>query len=148
MKHIISVKTDSKWPKIEPIGTPHNTFPKSAGLFPVSLKSNYSKKYVWNCWMLFSKKRVTFKFLKARIHWNISFRLFRETHFNTYFITFNLISWNSCKMCKKKASASYDRKKKNTKRNQVFNLLLIEQIFSKKTTKQKTKRERSIWVKP
>ena len=36
----------------------------------------------------------------------------------------------------------------NTKGNEVFNLLLIEQIFSKKTTKQKTKRERSIWVKP
>ena len=36
----------------------------------------------------------------------------------------------------------------NTKENQVFSLLLIEHIFSKKTAKQKTKRKRSVWVKP
>ena len=37
----------------------------------------------------------------------------------------------------------------NTKENnQVFKLLLIEYIFSKKTTKQKTKRKRSVCVKP
>ena len=36
----------------------------------------------------------------------------------------------------------------NTKENQVFSLLLIEHIFSKKTTKQITKRKRSVWVKP
>ena len=36
----------------------------------------------------------------------------------------------------------------NTKQNQVLSLLLIEHIFSKKTTKQKTKRKRSVWVKP
>ena len=35
----------------------------------------------------------------------------------------------------------------NSKENQVFNLLLIEYIFSKKSTKQKTKRKRSVWVK-
>ena len=35
----------------------------------------------------------------------------------------------------------------NSKENQVFNLLLIEYIFSKKSTKQKTERKRSVWVK-
>ena len=35
----------------------------------------------------------------------------------------------------------------NTRENKVFSLLLIEHIFSKKTTKQKTKRKRSAWVK-
>ena len=35
----------------------------------------------------------------------------------------------------------------NTKENQVLSLLLIERIFSEKTTKQKTKRKRSVWVK-
>ena len=35
----------------------------------------------------------------------------------------------------------------NTKENQVFSLLLIEHIFSKKNTKRKTKRKRSVWVK-
>ena len=35
-----------------------------------------------------------------------------------------------------------------SKENQVFNLLLIEYIFSKKITKQKTKGKRSVWVKP
>ena len=35
-----------------------------------------------------------------------------------------------------------------TKENQVFSLLLIEHIFSKKTTKQKAKRKRSVWAKP
>ena len=34
----------------------------------------------------------------------------------------------------------------NSKENQVFNLLLIEYIFSKKSTRQKTKRKRSVWV--
>ena len=80
--------------------------------------------------------------------WNISFRLFHETQFNVYFITFNLISWNSYEICKKEAFTNYHWKKMNTKENQVFNLLLIEHIFSKKTTKQKTKRKRSVWVKP
>ena len=32
--------------------------------------------------------------------------------------------------------------------NQEFNLLLKEQIFSKKTTKEKTKQKRSVQVKP
>ena len=36
----------------------------------------------------------------------------------------------------------------NTKENQVFSLLVIEHILSKKTTKQKTKRKRSVWVRP
>ena len=35
----------------------------------------------------------------------------------------------------------------NSKENQVFNLLLIEYIFSKKSKKQKAKRKRSAWVK-
>ena len=35
-----------------------------------------------------------------------------------------------------------------SKENQVFKLLLIECIFSKKFTKQKTKGKRSVWVKP
>ena len=35
----------------------------------------------------------------------------------------------------------------NSKENQVFNLLLIDYIFSKKSTKQKRKRKRSAWVK-
>ena len=51
-------------------------------------------------------------------------------------------------MCKKEASTNYDRKKMNTKENQVFSLLLIEHIFSKKATKQKTTRKRSLCVKP
>ena len=50
-------------------------------------------------------------------------------------------------MCKKKASTNYDRKKMNTKENQVFSLLLYS-TFSKKFTKQKTKQKRSVWVKP
>ena len=37
-------------------------------------------------------------------------------------------------------------KKKNSRENQVFNLLLIGYTFSKKTTKQKTERKRSIWA--
>ena len=39
---------------------------------------------------------------------------------------------------------NYDRKKMNTKENQVFSLLLIEHIFSKKNYKAKneTKKER------
>ena len=80
--------------------------------------------------------------------WNISFRLFHETQLNVYFITFNLISWNSLKICKKEASSNYDRKKMGTKENQVFSLLLVEHVFSEKTTKQKTKQKRSVWVKP
>ena len=36
----------------------------------------------------------------------------------------------------------------NTKENQVLSLLLIKYMFSKKNTKQKTKRKRSVWVKP
>ena len=36
----------------------------------------------------------------------------------------------------------------NTKENQIFSLILIEHIFFKKTTKQKTKRKRCVWVKP
>ena len=36
----------------------------------------------------------------------------------------------------------------NSKKNQVFNLLLIEYIFSKKSTKHKTKTESSVWNKP
>ena len=43
---------------------------------------------------------------------------------------------------------NYNRKKLNTKENQVFSLLVIEHILSKKTTKQKTKRKRSVWVRP
>ena len=66
----------------------------------------------------------------------------------TCLFTFNLISWNSYKICKKEAPTNYDRRKMNTKQNQVFSLLLIEHLFSKKTTKQKTKRRRSVWVKP
>ena len=34
-----------------------------------------------------------------------------------------------------------------TKENQVFSLLLVEHVFSKKTTKQKTKQKRSVRVK-
>ena len=30
----------------------------------------------------------------------------------------------------------------------MFNLLMVEYIFSKTTTKQKTRRKRSVWVKP
>ena len=40
------------------------------------------------------------------------------------------------------------REKVNSKENQVFNLLLIEYIFPKKTGKQKTERKRSISIKP
>ena len=80
--------------------------------------------------------------------WNISFRLFHETQFNVYFITFNLISWNSYKIYKKEASTNYDREKMNKNKKNLFSLLLIEHIFSKKTTEQKTKRKRSVWVKP
>ena len=47
-----------------------------------------------------------------------------------YFITFNLISWNSYKICKKKTSTI--KKKWIQKR---INLLLTEYIFSKKSTK-------------
>ena len=35
----------------------------------------------------------------------------------------------------------------NLRENPVFNLLLIGYIFSKKTTNQKIKRKRSVWVK-
>ena len=78
---------------------------------------------------------------------NISFRLFYETQFNVYFITFNLISGNSYKIYKKEFSTNYDRKKMNSKENEVFSLVLIKHIFSKKTTKQNMKRKRSVWVK-
>ena len=36
----------------------------------------------------------------------------------------------------------------NSRLNQVPRLLLVEYIFSKNTTKQKTKRKRSAWVEP
>ena len=61
--------------------------------------------------------------------WNISFRLLHETQFNAYFITYNWISRNSCKICEKES-------------------LYLEYVISKNTTKQKTKRKRSIRVKP
>ena len=75
-------------------------------------------------------------FFKARIHCKIVlWNYFMNHSFNVYFITsslitFNLISWNSYKICKKEASTNYDqdRKKMNTKENQAFNLLLIELI--------------------
>ena len=60
----------------------------------------------------------------------------------------NCVSRNSLKETFHSVSSPYDRKKVNTKENQVFSSLLIEQIFSKKATKQKTKRKRSVWVKP
>ena len=43
--------------------------------------------------------------------WNISFRLFHETKFNTYFITCNLITWILYKICKKKSSTNHHKKK-------------------------------------
>ena len=39
------------------------------------------------------------------------------------------------------------KEKMNSRENQVFNLLLINYIFSGKTGKQKTETERSVWVK-
>ena len=36
----------------------------------------------------------------------------------------------------------------NSRLNQVPRLLLVEYIFSKNTTKQKTNRKRSAWVEP
>ena len=51
--------------------------------------------------------------------WNISSTLFHETQFNTYFITFNLISWNSYKICKKKCSTNYDRKNEYERESSV-----------------------------
>ena len=36
----------------------------------------------------------------------------------------------------------------NSKENQVFNLLLIEYMFSKKSTKQKTKRKGAYGLNP
>ena len=60
------------------------------------------------------------------------------------YISLRLISWNSFKICEEEVSRNYDRKKMNTKENQVFSLLLIEYIFSKKNYKAKheTKKER------
>ena len=43
--------------------------------------------------------------------WNISVRLSHETQFNAYFIAFNLISWNSFKICKKRISTKHHKKK-------------------------------------
>ena len=76
--------------------------------------------------------------------WNISLD-FHETQFNGYFITFNLVSWISCKLCRKE---SFTNSKMNSKKSSVFNLLLIEYIFSKNITKQKTKRKSSVKIKP
>ena len=39
------------------------------------------------------------------------------------------------------------KEKMNSRENQVFNLLLINYIFSRKTGKQKTETERSVLVK-
>ena len=64
------------------------------------------------------------------------------------YISLHLIWFHEIHKCKKEASTNYDRKKMKTKENQVFSLLVIEHIFSKNTTKQKTKRKRSVWVKP
>ena len=72
--------------------------------------------------------------------WNISFRLFHETQFNTYFITFNLISWNSYKISKEEPSANYDRKKWIQKGIKCSICHWQSRYFFKKTTKQKTKR--------
>ena len=43
--------------------------------------------------------------------WNISFRLFHETQFNAFFITFNLISWNSYNICKRETSTNHRKQK-------------------------------------
>ena len=39
------------------------------------------------------------------------------------------------------------KEKMNSRENQVFNLLLINYIFSRKTGKRKAETERSVWVK-
>ena len=52
--------------------------------------------------------------------WNISFRLFHETQFNVYFITFNLISWNSYKICKKETPRLRKKEFKRSLRPATF----------------------------
>ena len=79
--------------------------------------------------------------------WNNSFRLFHETQFSAYFITFILISRNSCKYVKKNPRQTIISKM-NSKKSLVLSLLLIEYIFSKNTAKQKTKGKRNAKVKP
>ena len=54
----------------------------------------------------------------------------------------------SYKICKKKASANYNRKKMNKKGNQVFNLLLIEQIFLKKQQNKKKNEKGAYGLSP
>ena len=65
--------------------------------------------------------------------WNISFRLFHETQFNAYFIIYDWISGNPCKYVKRNPSRTIISK---------YSIY----IFSKNTTKQKTKRKKSIRV--
>ena len=50
----------------------------------------------------------------------------------------NYVKWNASQTAVSKI---------NSKKCKVFNLLLIEYVFSKNTTKQKTKRKRSVKVK-
>ena len=73
--------------------------------------------------------------------WNISFRLLYETQFNSYVITFNLISWNSYEVCKKEISTNYYKKKNKPYLHVchismlwiLVDLFLMKRLFSQET---------------
>ena len=64
---------------------------------------------------------------------NISFRHFTKHQFNAYFITFNLISWNSYRICKKETSTNYYKKKWIQKRIECSICYDRIHIFIRKT---------------
>ena len=82
----------------------HDIYVYNFSSLSINLKNICTK--LDSCLKVFIYVMILFseKFLNARIHWNISFRLFHETQFSVYFITFNMISWNSYKICKKETS--------------------------------------------
>ena len=73
--------------------------------FPVNIAKFLRTPISKNIW-----KRFLNSYSKGEYTlWNISFRLFHETQFNSYFITYNWISWNSRKICKKKSITNYHK---------------------------------------
>ena len=57
-----------------------------------------------------SRWLLLYMIIKAMIHCEIYLSGYLMKEFNAYFITFNLISWNSYKICKKETSTNHPKK--------------------------------------
>ena len=60
----------SKWPRIDPWGTPHEIFEMLEYLFSMLTKNARSGKYEWNQFTVSSQKPIAFNFSKS-ILWSI-----------------------------------------------------------------------------